>query len=69
MIPLDCFQKNKYVINLTTYDMISKFEAFKNSKLDTFYLTEITGTKWVQMIDQYWNEESTPYSSTFDFCP
>ena len=33
------FVKRKYVIDFTTDDIIYKFEAFTNHKLDAFYLT------------------------------
>ena len=55
MIPVDYFQNNKQVINFTTDDTVSKFEAFANHKLDTFYLTENTITEWIQVQDKYWD--------------
>ena len=33
MILYDFFQKNQYVINFTSDDMISKFEAFTKKKI------------------------------------
>ena len=36
IIPVDCYQTNQYLNNFTSDDMIFKFEAFKNHKLDTF---------------------------------
>ena len=40
MIPEYCCQNNQYVINLTSDNIISNFEAFKNNKLNTLYLSE-----------------------------
>ena len=50
MIPLDWFQKNQYVINLTSNKITFKFEAFTNQEINTFYLTEIMRTEWTQML-------------------
>ena len=49
-------QKKYYVTNFTSDDMVSKFEVFKNHKLDTFYPTESMITEWLQMIDGYGDE-------------
>ena len=62
MIPLNWYQKNQYVINFTNDDMISKFQTFKNQKLDTFYLTESMRIQQLQMTDKYWDELNTLYS-------
>ena len=40
--------------------MISKFEAFTNNKLDTFYLTERMTIERIQIIYEYWDEVDTP---------
>ena len=39
MIPVGFFPKNKYVINLTTDDMIYKFEVYVDHNMDVLYLT------------------------------
>ena len=62
---MDILQKNKYVTNFTTDDMISKFEAFTNHKLNPFYLTDSMRTEWLQILDEYWDEERTHFSSSF----
>ena len=56
MIPVDCFQNNKHVINFISNDMTSKFEAFINHKPDTLYITESTRTEWLQVLYEYWYE-------------
>ena len=48
-IPVDCCQNNQYIINFTTDDNISKFEAYTNYKPDTLYLTESMKTEWIQV--------------------
>ena len=50
MIPMDCSQNTQYVINFTSDEMISKFEAFTNNKKDTFHLIKSTRTEWLQML-------------------
>ena len=37
--------------------------------MDTIYLIEIIRTEWLQIIDEYCDEENIPYSSFFYFCP
>ena len=39
MIPVNLCQMNKYLIIFNTDDMISKFEAYEDHKMDTLYLT------------------------------
>ena len=51
MIPMDLCLKNLPVINFTTDDMTSKFEAFKKNKMDGIYLTEIMKTDWLHILD------------------
>ena len=69
MIPVDFCQKNKHIINFTTEDMTSKFELFSKNKMYALYLTETMRTEWLQALDQYWDEEDTPYSYHFGFWP
>ena len=45
IIPVDFFQKNKYVINDCTDEMISTFEAYAYQKMDTLYIIESTRTE------------------------
>ena len=61
MIPEDFCQKNQYVIYLTSDDMIYIFEVFKKYNLDKLYLIEGIGSEHLQMLDEYWYEENTPY--------
>ena len=37
--------------------------------MNDIYLTEITKTDWLQMLDEYRDKEYTPYSDDFDFWP
>ena len=60
-IPLDFFQRNKFIINFTTDDMVSKFEAFTNYKIYTFDLTEIMRTECLQVIDEYRDKENNSF--------
>ena len=39
IILVDFYQNIDNVINFTTDDIISKFEAFSNNKMDALYLT------------------------------
>ena len=41
MMPIDCCKNNDNVINFTTDDIISRFEAFSKNKVDALYLTKI----------------------------
>ena len=61
IVLVDFCQNNQYIITFTTEYMVSKFEVFTNHKLDKFYITEIMRTECLQMIDEYRDEESTPY--------
>ena len=36
--------------------MVFKFEVFKNHKLDKIYVTEISRTECIQVIDKYWDK-------------
>ena len=65
LIKIVFFQKNHSVINLTSDDMISKFEVFGSHKLDAFYQTEIMITEYIQMLDVFWEEENKIYLGTF----
>ena len=60
---------NYKVINSTTNDMISKFEAFSKKKIDALYLTEIIRTEWLKMLYKYWDERDKSFSGYFDFWP
>ena len=44
MVLVGFFKKAKYVIDFTTDEKVSKFEAFANQKLDTVYVTETMRT-------------------------
>ena len=55
MIPVDFCQNNYHVINITTDDMRSKFEAFSKKQIDAFYPTEIIQIEWLQIIDGYFD--------------
>ena len=61
IVSVDYCQNNQFVKKFTTYYIISKFKVFTNHKLDKFYITEIMRTECLQMIDEYRDEESTPY--------
>ena len=37
--------------------------------MNNLYLTEITRTYWIQMLDEYWDEKSTPYTDDQDLWP
>ena len=60
MIPLYLYQNNEPVINFTTDDMISKLESFSKNRTDALDLTKIMRTKWLKMLDKYWDERDTP---------
>ena len=60
MIPLYFCQNNEPVFNFTTDDMRSKLEEFSKNRMDALYLTEIMRTKWLKMMDKYWDEIDTP---------
>ena len=51
MIPVSLCQNIEPVINFTTDDITSKFEAFSKNKMDELYLTEGTQTEWMHMLD------------------
>ena len=40
VIPVDFCQNNEPVVNFTTDDMTSNFEAFSNNNIDTLYISE-----------------------------
>ena len=61
IITEDFFQKNRYVINFTYDEIISKFEVFTKNTLDKLYQTKIKRTEWLQMLDEYWDEGYTSY--------
>ena len=67
MDPVDCCQKNKYVINFTLHYMVSKFEVFVNNIMDKVYLTEITGIERLQVIYKQWDRGDTTYSFFFHY--
>ena len=69
MIPVDLCQNNEPVINSTTDDIRSNFEAFTMNRMYALYLTEGTRTEWLQRMDEYWNRVDKPYSGGFDFYP
>ena len=47
---------NQYVIIFTTNDIIYKFYALKNHKLDALYLTKTTRKEFIQVLYEYWYE-------------
>ena len=53
--------KNEPVIDFTTYDITSKFEAFPKNKMDALYLTERIQIEWMQTLDEYWDGVDTLY--------
>ena len=63
------FKKNEAINGLNTDGLISKFEEFSNNKVDALYLTEITQTEWLKMLDEYWDEGYTLYSGGFYLWP
>ena len=44
MILVDLYKNNDHVINFTTYDMRSNFEAFSKNKIDVLYINGIIQT-------------------------
>ena len=59
----------KHIINFTTYEMTSNFEAFSKNKMVVPYITESMWTDWLQMLDEYREKVDTSYSSDFDLFP
>ena len=66
MIQDNLCQNNDHVINFTTNDMRSKFEAFSKNKLYALYRTESTRTEWIQNLYELWDEVDKPYSYDLD---
>ena len=51
-ILVDWGQHNELLINFTTDDMRSNYEAFLEKKMDALYLTEIIRIEWIQTLDE-----------------
>ena len=60
-------QNQSSVINFTTDDVISKFELFSKNMMNNIYITESMRKYWMHILDEYLDEEDTPYSDGFNF--
>ena len=59
MVQLYCCHNNRYVINVTIDDILSKFSVFSNHKMEKIYLPESTRTELIKVLDKYCNEGDT----------
>ena len=60
MIPVDFCQRDKNIINFTTYNMKSKIESLK--KNNGCSISNWNHAKyWPHILDEYWDEGGAPY--------